>query len=165
MQNEAIEEMIEHEITRHEGEAEGTTENHPAVQQDRLTLGRVAIQDWSNDKALERMFNYERRIEQSLYKTMGELRAVQEMRQTAADAEAQARADSAKQSQSELTPEELIALAKRIYGDPLPFWVHVKFKEMGIRVDDGSQGPQQPESISAPETQAAPGTPALCCAS
>jgi hypothetical protein len=37
----------------------------------------------------------------------------------------------------------------------------VKFKEMGIAVDDGPQAPQQPEPISAPETQAAAVTPTL----
>jgi hypothetical protein len=161
MQSEAIEDMIEYqstspptrESTRLGCQADGVPGDHPSVQQDHLTLGRVAVHDWSNDKALEQMFNYERRIEHSLYKTMGELRAVQKMRQTTEAAEAQARADSAKQSRSELTPEEEIAVAKRIYGDPLPQWVVAKFKEIGITVDDVLQVPEPSEPAAALQSQ------------
>ena len=38
-----------------------------------LTLGRLAIKDFSNTRVLERLLMYERRIENSLYKTLLEL--------------------------------------------------------------------------------------------
>jgi len=38
-----------------------------------LTLGRLAIKDFSNARVLERLLMYERRIENSLYKTILEL--------------------------------------------------------------------------------------------
>ncbi len=38
-----------------------------------LALGRLAIKDFSNDRVLERLLMYERRIESSLYKTLIEL--------------------------------------------------------------------------------------------
>jgi len=40
---------------------------------DHLTLGRMAIKDFSNARVLERLLMYERRIEHSLYKTLLEL--------------------------------------------------------------------------------------------
>ena len=46
-----------------------------------LTLGRLAIKDFSNARVLERLLMYERRIEHSLYKTMLELQKRQLMRQ------------------------------------------------------------------------------------
>ncbi len=38
-----------------------------------LTLGRLAVKDFSNTRVLERLLMYERRIENSLYKTLLEL--------------------------------------------------------------------------------------------
>ena len=38
-----------------------------------LALGRLAIKDFSNERVLERLLMYERRIENSLYKTLLEL--------------------------------------------------------------------------------------------
>ncbi|MBW7989776.1 MAG: hypothetical protein FVQ84_07155 [Planctomycetes bacterium] len=45
-----------------------------------LTLGRLAIKDFSNARVLERLLMYERRIEHSLYKTIFELQRLQLMR-------------------------------------------------------------------------------------
>jgi len=45
----------------------------PAVPELELTLGRLVIKDFSNSKVLDRLLMYERRIENSLYKTMQEL--------------------------------------------------------------------------------------------
>ena len=47
-----------------------------AAQEDQtkeLSLGRMAIKDFSNDRVLERLLMYERRLEHSLYKTLIEL--------------------------------------------------------------------------------------------
>jgi hypothetical protein len=38
-----------------------------------LALGRMAIKDFSNQRVLERLLMYERRLEHSLYKTLIEL--------------------------------------------------------------------------------------------
>jgi hypothetical protein len=41
----------------------------PAESAPDLTLGRLAVKDFSNKRILERLLIYERRIENSLYKT------------------------------------------------------------------------------------------------
>ena len=45
-----------------------------------LTLGRIVIKDFSNARILDRLLMYERRIEQSLYKTIIEFQRMQLMR-------------------------------------------------------------------------------------
>jgi len=45
----------------------------PSVPDDTLALGRMAIKDFSNARVLERLLMYERRIENSLYKTLLEI--------------------------------------------------------------------------------------------
>jgi len=45
-----------------------------------LTLGRLAIKDFSNARVLERLLMYERRLEHSLYKTTLELQRLRLMR-------------------------------------------------------------------------------------
>jgi len=45
----------------------------PSTSQAALTLGRLAIKDFSNARVLDRLLMYERRIEHSLYKTLLEL--------------------------------------------------------------------------------------------
>jgi len=47
----------------------------------KLTLGKVAIKDFSNSRVLERLLMYERRIENSMLKTMDELRRRRIMRE------------------------------------------------------------------------------------
>jgi hypothetical protein len=54
-----------------------TKTSTPAVD---LTLGRLAIKDFSNARVLERLLMYEQRIENSLYKTILELQKLQLMR-------------------------------------------------------------------------------------
>jgi len=46
-----------------------------------LALGRVALKDFSNSRALDRLLMYERRIEHSLYKTMAELQRLRLLRE------------------------------------------------------------------------------------
>jgi hypothetical protein len=51
----------------------GESYDLPEDQSQDLTLGRMAIKDFSNDRVLERMLMYERRLEHSLYRTLIEL--------------------------------------------------------------------------------------------
>ncbi len=74
---------------------------------DYLALGRIAKEDWCSSKLIERLFEYERRIEKSLYKTIAQLQAMKAARLTAqADAaemqhpaQAEEKTNSEKQSQ------------------------------------------------------------------
>ena len=52
-----------------------------------LTLGRLAIKDFSNARVLERLLMYERRLEHSLYKTIFELQKLQLMRKIDTDSD------------------------------------------------------------------------------
>jgi len=47
-----------------------------------LTLGRVVVRDFANSRVLDRLLMYERRIESSLYRTMGELKKLQRAEKT-----------------------------------------------------------------------------------
>lgn len=88
MQNETIERLIENRITdplsryitKLKCEEQGIPKDHPTVAEDHLTMGRMVLDDWSNERTLERMFAYERNIENGLYRTIAKLRAVQMMR-------------------------------------------------------------------------------------
>jgi hypothetical protein len=88
MQNEVIDDMIGREVTsnhaRHEREyyyiRQGIMMGDPRMDLDDLPLGRIAVSDWSNCRALDRMLMYERRIENSVIKLMKELKRFQVMR-------------------------------------------------------------------------------------
>jgi hypothetical protein len=88
MQNEAIEDMIERNVTnksaRHHRENycrnQGIRPGDPRFDLDDLPLGRIAISDWSYSRVLDRMLMYERRIESSMIKIMKELKRFQVMR-------------------------------------------------------------------------------------
>ncbi len=51
----------------------GNLQDNNSDSNPKLSLGRLAIKDFSNDRVLERLLMYERRIENSLYKTIIEL--------------------------------------------------------------------------------------------
>jgi len=51
----------------------GPLQPTPSSKDSSLTLGRLAVKDFSNGRVLERLLMYERRIENSLYKTIFEL--------------------------------------------------------------------------------------------
>jgi len=53
----------------------------PSTSATHLTLGRMAIKDFSNARVLERLLMYERRMEHSLYKTIFELQRLKLIRQ------------------------------------------------------------------------------------
>ena len=93
MQNEYFDDMIETEITNpsavrsHEYrcDREGIESDDPRYASDHLALGRIATSDWSGDRVIERLMLYERRIENSLYKTLNRLKQYQVIRRVELD--------------------------------------------------------------------------------
>jgi hypothetical protein len=88
MQNQVIEDMmgriIASDDARYKRECyyvrQGIYPGDPRMVLDDLPLGRIAINDWSNRKVLDRMLMYERRIESSLNRAMKELKRFQTIR-------------------------------------------------------------------------------------
>jgi hypothetical protein len=66
-----------------QGEPSTSAVRHPQAEDGDLALGRLAIKDFSNARVLERLLMYERRIENSLYKTILELQRLNIMRKSA----------------------------------------------------------------------------------
>jgi len=58
-------------------------QDDPSTEDGELTLGRLAVKDFSNARVLERLLMYERRIEHSLYKTILELQRLNLIRKSA----------------------------------------------------------------------------------
>jgi len=89
MQNQSIDEFIECEITNPSAIRsrkdhcydQGIRPGDPRFASDHLALGRIATSDWSNCRVLDRLLLYERRIENSLYKTINRLKQYQVIRQ------------------------------------------------------------------------------------
>ena len=88
MQNQTIEYMIERHVTDPSAIShrefhinnEGFQPGDPRFEPDHLALGRIAVRDWSNCRVLDRMMLYERRIENSLNKTIHNLKKFQVIR-------------------------------------------------------------------------------------
>ncbi len=88
MQNQAIEDMIERNVTNPKARDkweyhcydEGFRRGDPRLDSVHLPLGRIAVSDWSNCRVLDRMLMYERRIENSMHKTIKELKRFQVIR-------------------------------------------------------------------------------------
>ena len=88
MQNQVIEELIGRTVTnksaRYDRECyylnQRIRPGDPRFDLDNLPLGRIATSDWSNRSVLDRMFMYERRIENSATKMMKELKRFQTIR-------------------------------------------------------------------------------------
>jgi len=57
-----------------------TPDSEPTDSDPALTLGRIALKDFSNTRVLDRLLMYERRIEHSLFKTTRELQSLQLLR-------------------------------------------------------------------------------------
>jgi len=89
MQNQSFDEFIEHQIDNPLSQrirminlhAKGVKMGDPRYTVGHLQLGRIATHDWSNQRVLDRMMLYERRIENSLTKIMHELERCQMIRQ------------------------------------------------------------------------------------
>jgi hypothetical protein len=88
MQNEAIEDMIEDQVTNPSAvrsrkshcSYEGLEPGDPRFEPEHLALGRIASTDWSCTRILDKMLLYERRIESSLNRAMKELKRFQVVR-------------------------------------------------------------------------------------
>ena len=93
MQNEVFDDMIGRKVTndpaRHDRECyyinQEIYQGDPRMNLDDLPLGRIATSDWSKCRVLDRMLMYERRIENSLYKTINRLKQYQAIRQIKLD--------------------------------------------------------------------------------
>jgi len=57
-----------------------TPDSEPTDPDPALTLGRIALKDFSSARVLDRLLMYERRIEHSLFKTTRELQSLQLLR-------------------------------------------------------------------------------------
>jgi hypothetical protein len=88
MQNEVIEDMIVHKVTNNSSRRcreydladHGLRPDDPEYDLDSLALGRIASNDWSCTRILDRMLLYERRIENIVVRLTKELRKQQLMR-------------------------------------------------------------------------------------
>jgi len=89
IQNEVFDDMIECNVTNPSAVrsrkdrcySEGISSDDPRFASDHLALGRIATRDWANCRTLDRLLLYERRIENSLYKTINRLKQYQVIRQ------------------------------------------------------------------------------------
>ena len=61
-------------------EVNGISTEDAGIPKDHLPLGRMATRDWSRYRVLDKMMLYERRMENSMYKTMHELEKLQKAR-------------------------------------------------------------------------------------
>ena len=93
MQNEVFDDMIGRKVTNNPARRErecyyvnkGIYKGDPRMNLDDLPLGRIATSDWSNCRVIDRLLMYERRIENSLYKTINKLKQYQVIRQIKLD--------------------------------------------------------------------------------
>jgi len=89
IQNEVFDDMIERNVTnpsavesrKDDCYDEGIQSDDPRFASDHLALGRIATRDWGYCRTLDRLLLYERRIENSLYKTINRLKQYQVIRQ------------------------------------------------------------------------------------
>ncbi|MGB2865041.1 MAG: hypothetical protein WBC05_17065 [Sedimentisphaerales bacterium] len=117
MQNQAIEDMIECEVTN--PRARDRRKSHcnnerirpddPRYDPDHLALGRVAAGDWSYFRVLDRMLLYERRIENSLNKTINKLKTQQMIRVIQ-------QAEARKQETAQASPEPVEGTGPKACG-------------------------------------------------
>ena len=88
IQNEVFENMIEQNVTDQSAIRswkdhcydEDISSEDPRFNPDHLALGRIAQRDWGYCRTLDRLLLYERRIENSLYKTINRLKQYQVIR-------------------------------------------------------------------------------------
>ena len=93
IQNEVFDDMIESEVTspsairsrKNHCRCEGIQSDDPRFASDHLALGRIAKRDWGYCRTLDRLLLYERRIENSLYKTINRLKQYQVIRRIELD--------------------------------------------------------------------------------
>ncbi|MFH1719659.1 MAG: hypothetical protein ABIF19_20090, partial [Planctomycetota bacterium] len=129
MQRQVIDELIDCN-SKSLTSAWGHSESDPLQSPDYLPLGRIATRDWANSRVIERLLMYERRIENSLFRTMAELKRLQRLREKeqANTAEEQSaanacpppdeRPDCEKQSQFPGDRLSVKSFSTRDYGNP-----------------------------------------------
>jgi hypothetical protein len=162
MQAQVTEGMVESYISTKRWQLGRRTPKEPSEMPEYLAIGRSIKEDWCNQKLIERLFEYERRMEKSLYKTMAELRAMQKIRRAA-----EAETDSEKQSQLDVNPQKVIALVKDTWGEDLPDWVKGGLSRLGITEQDYEAASVGQEALARYRTQGNSGRkgPALSLAS
>ena len=113
-------------------EANGLPQEESQPKDDHMTLGRAARNDIANYRVLDRLMLYERRIENSMYKTMKELGKLQAARkaeeagaiaeQPTADKRRRRADDGELKKQSQFAPELMgtKACVGKTYGDEPP---------------------------------------------
>jgi hypothetical protein len=79
---------------------DGLRPGDPKFEPEHLALGRIAVSDWANCRILDRMFLYERRIENSVIKITKELKRFQVIRRIELEA-----ADKQQTTHSKAVPE------------------------------------------------------------
>src|SRR4030066_716279 len=93
IQNEVFDDMIEHNVTDRSAIRswkdhccdEDISPEDPRFAPDHLALGRIASRDWGYSRTLDRLLLYERRMKNSLYKTINRLKQYQVIRQIQLD--------------------------------------------------------------------------------
>ncbi len=175
MQSQVIKDMVESHIIHEQVNLGRQKPKDPRYAPAYLALGRVANEDWNGRRLIERLFEYERRIEKSLYKTIAQLQAMKAARLTAPADAAEAQhpgqlekeINSEKQSQSgedevpranlpdmsDVEREKVMAFAKRTWGEPLPQWVKAGLRRLGVSVDEGEALPDGLQPLSSPQIQ------------
>jgi hypothetical protein len=175
MQAQVTEDMVESHIIHEQVSLGRQKPKDPRYAPEYLVLGRIAKKDWCGSRLIERLFEYERRIEGSLYKTIAKLRALQVMRQMAnADAaEAQCRAqeqekaNSAKQSQSgtaklpseqlpqesDAAPTTLTSVVNGTCGDDSLLSAQAGLRQLDSSPARDSALPDGPKPLSGPQIQ------------
>jgi len=83
MQNQALDVMLTPDESQYARLSRSmmTKEQRQLAEDPNLALGRAAIKDFSNSMVLDRLLIYERRIENSMFRTMAELQRLQLMRE------------------------------------------------------------------------------------
>jgi hypothetical protein len=175
LQAQVTKDMVESHISYEQLNLGRQKPKEPRYAPEYLALGRIAKEDWCGSRLIERFFEYERRIEKSLYKTIAQLRAMQLARLTAqADsaatqhpAQAGDQVNSEKQSQSgadeatrvnlpevsDADREKLTAIAKRTWGESLPQWVQAGLQRLGVSVEQDQALADRLQPISSPAIQ------------
>lgn len=159
MQNQVIEYMIDSHAESLRS-MWGSSPSEPRNSGDFLPLGRIAARDWSNSRVIEHLLIYERRLENSLYRTIAKLRAVQLMRQieqtspaeTQSHAQADAKENSVKQSQFHLDPKDISSFIEETYGDNPPLWAQATLRRLSSPHAGGSVSPDRPKPIPGRQT-------------
>jgi len=96
-----------------------TSNPEPTDSDPALTLGRIALKDFSIARVLDRLLMYERRIEHSLFKTTRELQSLQLLRDTLHASPNTLHASNAPPNTLHASPDTLHASPNTLHASPL----------------------------------------------